>query len=203
MAGLPDLALAEDAQGPCQGRCPPLPWLGYFGPVPRQGSESDPRVEKGFQLLLSLRQDDGAGLARRAHGLRGATVEPPGDRHGLARLRVLQPSAAPRARRVGQRSFWPRASCSPIAMRPQGARFLGILTEPRFYTTHSMRSTPSPASGLGKENSGVRTAEAYLLHARRTMACGIRARRSRVKARRRGLGPRQRARTRMWRRPSG
>ena len=130
----------------------------------RAGYDDDPRVERGFRYLLA--QPAGRrrlGLARRPHRLGRAPVESPRHRDGAAGVRLLADRAAPRARRAAPPSCWPRASCSPtatpIARRPPtGSRSASRASGP----TCSTRSTASPRSGSGKENSGVRTAEAYV-----------------------------------------
>ena len=85
--------------------------------------------------------------------------------------------ARTRARRAARPSCWPRASCSPIATpiarRPPSG---SSPAEPRFYTDVLDALDGVTAVGLGKENSGVRTAEAYVRGARTPTACGIPAR---------------------------
>jgi hypothetical protein len=129
----------------------------------RAGLEGDKRVEKGFQYLLERRQDDGGWAWR---GVRTESAARPSSHliTGMV-LRAFASSAARKGTREARRAAELLAT---RFLQPdrypdrKEASHWEILSEPRFYTDVLDALDTVTAIGLGKENSGVRTAEAYL-----------------------------------------
>jgi len=129
----------------------------------RAGFESDPRVEKGFQLLLSLRQDDGGWAWR---GVRTDSAARPSSH--LVTGMVLRAFASSSQRRTSREARRAAELLATRFLQPdryedrKAPSYWEILTEPRFFTDALDALDTITSVGLGKENSGVRTAEAYL-----------------------------------------
>jgi hypothetical protein len=147
-----------------KGKMPALHFQGWaVSALCRAGFESDPRVEKGLQFLIERRQDDGGWAWR---GVRTDSAARPSSHliTGMV-LRAFAASAARRASREARRAAELLATrfLQPDRYPDRKApSFWEILTEPRFYTDVLDALDTVTAIGLGKENSGVRTAEAYL-----------------------------------------
>jgi hypothetical protein len=160
--GLADLALADTPKGRPKGVA--LHFHGWaMSALARVGLEGEPRVEKGFQYLLERRQDDGGWAWR---GVRTDSAARPSSHliTGMV-LRAFASSVARRASREARRAAELLATrfLQPDRYPDRKApSYWEILTEPRFYTDVLDALDNVTAIGLGKENSGVRTAEAYL-----------------------------------------
>ena len=160
--GIADLALAETPTA--RAKMVALHFHGWaISALCRAGFESDPRIEKGFQLLLSLRQDDGGWAWR---GVRTESAARPSSHlvTGMV-LRAFASSSQRRSSREARRAAELLATrfLQPDRYEDRKApSYWEILTEPRFYTDVLDALDTITSVGLGKENSGVRTAEAYL-----------------------------------------
>jgi hypothetical protein len=160
--GIADLALAETPKG--RAKSVALHFQGWaISALARVGFEADPRVEKGFAYLLERRQDDGGWAWR---GVRTDSAARPSSHlvTGMV-LRAFASSVARRASREARRAAELLATrfLQPDRYPDRKApSYWEILTEPRFYTDVLDALDTVTAIGLGKENSGVRTAEAYL-----------------------------------------
>jgi hypothetical protein len=160
--GIADLALAETAKG--RAKMVALHFQGWaLSALCRIGYENDERVERGLQFLLEHRQDDGGWAWR---GVRTDSAARPSSHlvTGMV-LRAFASSAARRASREARRAAELLATrfLQPDRYPDRKAPgFWEVLTEPRFYTDVLDALDTVTAIGLGKENSGVRTAEAYL-----------------------------------------
>jgi prenyltransferase/squalene oxidase-like repeat protein len=160
--GIADLALADTPKG--RPKSVALHFQGWaVSALCRTGFEGDPRVEKGFQYLLERRQDDGGWAWR---GVRTDSAARPSSHlvTGMV-LRAFASAAQRRASREARRAAELLATrfLQPDRYEDRKApSYWEILTEPRFYTDVLDALDTITAIGLGKENSGVRTAEAYL-----------------------------------------
>src|SRR4051794_32740666 len=157
-----DLTLADTPKG--RAKAVALHFQGWaVSALSRTGFEGDPRVEKGFQHLLERRQDDGGWAWR---GVRTDSAARPSSHliTGMV-LRAFASSVQRRASREARRAGELLATrfLQPDRYDDRKApSYWEILTEPRFYTDVLDALDTITAIGLGKENSGVRTAEAYL-----------------------------------------
>ena len=160
--GIGDLALADTPKG--RGKVVALHFHGWaLSALCRAGLESDERVDKGFRFLLSLRQDDGGWAWR---GVRTDSAARPSSHliTGMV-LRAFASSKDWRASREARRAGELLATRFLQPDRYQDRKapsYWEILSEPRFYTDALDALDTITSIGLGKENSGVRTAEAYL-----------------------------------------
>ena len=161
--GIGDLALGETPEvARAHGR-DSLSGLGAGRAVPHRLRRRRAR-RKG--IPVSAREPAGRrrlGVARRAHRFGGAPVEPPRHGYGAARVRGVGDAAdvaRGAARRGAAGDALPAARSLPGSQG--GRRFWEQLGEPRFYTDVLDALDCVTAVGLGKENSGVRTAEAYV-----------------------------------------
>ena len=129
----------------------------------RVGVENDPRVEAAFQYLLERRQDDGGWAWR---GVRTDSAARPSSH--LVTGMVLRAYASSFARRSSREARRAAELLATRFLQPdrypdrKAPSHWELLTEPRFYTDVLDALDTVTAIGLGKENSGVRTAEAYL-----------------------------------------
>lgn len=160
--GIADLALAETPRG--RGKAVALHFQGWaLSALCRAGFESDERVEKGTRFLLSLRQDDGGWAWR---GVRTNSAARPSSH--LVTGMVLRAFASSKDRRGSREARRAAELLATRFLQPdryedrKAASYWEILTEPRFYTDVLDALDTITSIGLGKENSGVRTAEAYL-----------------------------------------
>jgi hypothetical protein len=157
-----DLALADTPKG--KPKSVALHFHGWaISALCRAGFEGEPRVEKGFQHLLERRQDDGGWAWR---GVRTDSAARPSS-HLITGM-VLRAFAAATQRRTSREARRAAELLATRFLQPdryedrKAPSFWEILTEPRFYTDVLDALDTITAIGLGKENSGVRTAEAYL-----------------------------------------
>jgi hypothetical protein len=129
----------------------------------RIGIEGDKRVETAFQYLLERRQDDGGWAWR---GVRTDSAARPSSH--LVTGMVLRAYASSGNRRSSREARRAAELLATRFLQPdrypdrKAPSHWELLTEPRFYTDVLDALDTVTAIGLGKENSGVRTAEAYL-----------------------------------------
>jgi hypothetical protein len=129
----------------------------------RTGFDDDPRVERGFRYLLNNRQADGGWAWR---GVRTDSAARPSSHlvTGMA-LRAFASSPTRRTSREARRAAELLATrfLQPDRYPDRKApAFWEQIGEPRFWTDVLDALDGVTAVGLGKENSGVRTAEAYV-----------------------------------------
>jgi hypothetical protein len=160
--GIADLALAETPKG--RAKMVALHFQGWaMSALCRVGFEGDKRVEKGLQFLLERRQDDGGWAWR---GVRTDSAARPSSH--LVTGMVLRAFASATARRGSREARRAAELLATRFLQPdrypdrKAPGYWEVLTEPRFYTDVLDALDTVTAIGLGKENSGVRTAEAYL-----------------------------------------
>jgi hypothetical protein len=160
--GIGDLVLAENPKG--RGKVVAVHFQGWaLSALCRAGFENDARVEKGFKFLLSLRQDDGGWAWR---GVRTDSAARPSS-HLITGM-VLRAFASSKERRTSREARRAAELLATRFLQPdryedrKAPSYWEILSEPRFYTDVLDALDTITSIGLGKENSGVRTAEAYL-----------------------------------------
>lgn len=160
--GIGDLALGDNPRA--RGKLPAVHFQGWaLSALCRAGYENDARVEKGFRFLLSLRQDDGGWAWR---GVRTDSAARPSSH--LVTGMVLRAFASAKERRGSREARRAAELLATRFLQPdryedrKAPAYWEALTEPRFYTDVLDALDTITSIGLGKENSGVRTAEAYL-----------------------------------------
>ncbi len=160
--GIADLILSDSPKG--RGKVVALHFQGWaLSALCRAGFENDPRIEKGFRFLLSLRQDDGGWAWR---GVRTDSAARPSS-HLITGM-VLRAFASSKERRTSREARRAAELLATRFLQPdryedrKAPSYWEILSEPRFYTDVLDALDTITSIGLGKENSGVRTAEAYL-----------------------------------------
>jgi hypothetical protein len=160
--GIADLGLGETPKDKPKGVA--LHFQGWaLSALCRVGYEGDPRVEKGFQHLLERRQDDGGWAWR---GVRTDSAARPSSH--LVTGMVLRGFASSMVRRGTREARRAAELLATRFLQPdrypdrKEASHWEQINEPRFYTDVLDALDSVTAIGLGKENSGVRTAEAYL-----------------------------------------
>lgn len=129
----------------------------------RAGFDADARVQAGLDYLLRNRQADGGWAWR---GVRTESAARPSS-HLVTGMALRAFAASPQRRGIREA----RRAAELLAtrlMQPdrypdrRAASHWEVLTEPRFWTDILDVTDTITAIGLAKENSGVRTAEAYL-----------------------------------------
>ncbi|MES1205813.1 MAG: hypothetical protein ABUS79_07730 [Pseudomonadota bacterium] len=129
----------------------------------RVGLDADPRVARGFDFLLQWRQADGGWAWR---GVRSDSSARPSS-HLITGM-ALRAFAASPTRRVSREARRAAELLATRFLQPdrypdrKGPLYWEQLSEPRFYVDMLDALDTVTAVGLGKENSGVRTAEAYV-----------------------------------------
>lgn len=129
----------------------------------RTGYDADARVERGFRFLLANRQADGGWAWR---GVRTDSAARPSSH--LVTGMALRAFAASPTRRTSREARRAAELLATRFLQPdrypdrKASSFWEQLAEPRFYTDVLDALDGVTAVGLGKENSGVRTAEAYV-----------------------------------------
>jgi hypothetical protein len=160
--GLGDLALGETREA--RAKTVALHFQGWaLAALCRAGYDADPRVERGFQFLLASRQADGGWAWR---GVRTDSAARPSSH--LVTGMVLRAFAASPSRCTSREARRAAELLATRFLQPdrypdrKGAIFWEQLGEFRFYIDVLDALDAVTAVGLGKENSGVRTAEAYI-----------------------------------------
>jgi hypothetical protein len=160
--GIGDLALGETPEA--RARTVAVHFQGWaLSVLCRTGFDEDPRVERGFNYLLANRQADGGWAWR---GVRTDSAARPSSHlvTGMA-LRAFASSLTRRTSREARRAAELLATrfLQPDRYPDRKApAFWEQIGEPRFWTDVLDALDGVTAVGLGKENSGVRTAEAYV-----------------------------------------
>jgi len=160
--GIGDLALGETPES--RTRAVAIHFQGWaLSTLSRTGYDTDPRVEKGFRFLLTNRQADGGWAWR---GVRTDSAARPSSH--LVTGMALRAFAASPTRRTSREARRAAELLATRFLQPdrypdrKAASFWEQFSEPRFYTDVLDALDCVTAVGLGKENSGVRTAEAYV-----------------------------------------
>ena len=159
--GIGDLALGETPKR-AGARSRFIPGLGARGAVPHRLRRRRARRE-GFRFLLANRQADGGWAWR---GVRTDSAARPSSH--LVTGMALRAFAASPTRRTSREARRAAELLATRFLQPdrypdrKAASFWEQLGEPRFYTDVLDALDCVTAVGLGKENSGVRTAEAYV-----------------------------------------
>jgi hypothetical protein len=160
--GIADLTLGETREA--RAKMVALHFHGWaLGVLCRAGLDGDERIDLGFEFLLAGRQADGGWAWR---GVRTDSAARPSSHliTGMA-LRAFAASPSRRSSREARRAAELLAT---RFLQPdrypdrKAASYWEQISEPRFYTDVLDALDSATAVGLGKENSGVRTAEAYL-----------------------------------------
>jgi hypothetical protein len=160
--GIVDLALGDTPEA--RTKAVALHFHGWaLAALCRTGYDADERVARGFRFLQASRQADGGWAWR---GVRTDSAARPSSHlvTGMA-LRAFAASPSRKSSREAKRAAELLAT---RFLQPdrypdrKAATFWEQLAEPRFYTDVLDALDGVTAVGLGKENSGVRTAEAYL-----------------------------------------
>src|ERR1700689_2983489 len=160
--GIGDLALGETPEA--RARTVAVHFQGWvLAALCPAGYDDDPRVERGFGYLLANRQADGGWAWR---GVRTDSAARPSSHlvTGMA-LRAFASSPSRRPSREARRAAellatrFLQPDRYPDRKAPSYWEQIG---EPRFWTDVLDALDGVTAVGLGKENSGVRTAEAYV-----------------------------------------
>jgi hypothetical protein len=160
--GIGDLTLGETPEA--RGKAVAIHFQGWaLSVLCRTGFDDDPRVERGFRYLLANRQADGGWAWR---GVRTDSAARPSSHlvTGMA-LRAFASSPTRRTSREARRAAELLATrfLQPDRYPDRKApAFWEQIGEPRFWTDVLDALDGVTAVGLGKENSGVRTAEAYV-----------------------------------------
>ena len=160
--GIADLALAATRGG--RPRTVALHFQGWaLAALCRAGLDADSRVGRGFDHLLSERQADGGWAWR---GVRTDSAARPASH--LVTGMVLRAFGASASRHASGEARRAAELLATRFMQPdrypdrKAAAYWELLSEPRFWTDILDALDGVTAVGLGKENSGVRTAEAYV-----------------------------------------
>jgi Squalene-hopene cyclase C-terminal domain len=160
--GILDLTLGETPEA--RGKSVALHFQGWaLAALCRTGYDEDPRVVRGFNFLQASRQADGGWAWR---GVRTDSAARPSSH--LVTGMALRAFAASPSRRTSREAKRAAELLATRFLQPdrypdrKAASFWEQLAEPRFYTDVLDALDGVTAVGLGKENSGVRTAEAYL-----------------------------------------
>jgi hypothetical protein len=160
--GIGDLALGETQE--TRPRHVAVHFHGWaLAALCRAGFDADARVERGFRFLLGNRQADGGWAWR---GVRTDSAARPSSH--LVTGMALRAFAASPTRRTSREARRAAELLATRFLQPdrypdrKAASYWEQISEPRFYTDVLDALDGVTAVGLGKENSGVRTAEAYV-----------------------------------------
>lgn len=160
--GLADLALGETPES--RTKAVALHFHGWaLAALCRTGYDEDGRVAKGFNFLQASRQADGGWAWR---GVRTESAARPSSH--LVTGMALRAFACSPSRRTSREARRAAELLATRFLQPdrypdrKASSFWEQIGEPRFYTDVLDGLDGVTAVGLGKENSGVRTAEAYL-----------------------------------------
>lgn len=160
--GIADLSLGETPDS--RSKSVALHFHGWaLAALCRTGYDEDERVARGFAFLQASRQADGGWAWR---GVRTDSAARPSSH--LVTGMALRAFAASPSRRTSREAKRAAELLATRFLQPdrypdrKAAAYWEQLAEPRFYTDVLDALDGVTAVGLGKENSGVRTAEAYL-----------------------------------------
>ncbi len=160
--GIAALAIGESKDD--RGKMVALHFQGWaLAALCRVGLDGDPRVAQGFQFLLQWRQADGGWAWR---GVRCESSARPSS-HLITGM-ALRAFAASPTRRMSREARRAAELLATRFLQPdrypdrKAPNYWEQLAEPRFYVDMLDALDTVTAVGLGKENSGVRTAEAYV-----------------------------------------
>jgi len=160
--GIGDLTLGETPED--VGKMPAIHFQGWaLSALCRSGFDDDPRVEKGFAFLLANRQNDGGWAWR---GVR--TDSPARPSSHLITGMVLRAFATSKKRKTSREARRAAELLATRFLQPdrypdrKDPKFWEDISEPRTFIDVADALDSVTSVGLGKENSGVRTAEAYL-----------------------------------------
>jgi Squalene-hopene cyclase C-terminal domain len=160
--GIADLALGETPDSRNKSIAPHFHgWA--LAALCRAGYDEDERVANGFRFLQASRQADGGWAWR---GVRTDSAARPSSH--LVTGMALRAFAASPSRRTSREAKRAAELLATRFLQPdrypdrKAATYWEQIGEPRFYTDVLDALDGVTAVGLGKENSGVRTAEAYL-----------------------------------------
>ena len=160
--GIADLALGETPES--RARAVAIHFQGWaLSALCRTGYDTDARIDEGFRFLLANRQADGGWAWR---GVRTDSAARPSSH--LVTGMALRAFAASPTRRTSREARRAAELLATRFLQPdrypdrKAASYWEQLGEPRFYTDVLDALDCVTAVGLGKENSGVRTAEAYV-----------------------------------------
>ena len=160
--GIADLALGETPES--RSKSIALHFHGWaLAALCRTGYDEDERVARGFRFLQASRQADGGWAWR---GVRTDSAARPSSH--LVTGMALRAFAASPSRRTSREAKRAAELLATRFLQPdrypdrKAASFWHQLSEPRFWTDVLDGLDGVTAVGLGKENSGVRTAEANL-----------------------------------------
>jgi hypothetical protein len=160
--GIADLALGETPES--RSKSVALHFHGWaLAALCRTGYDEDERVARGFRFLQASRQADGGWAWR---GVRTDSAARPSSH--LVTGMALRAFAASPSRRTSREAKRAAELLATRFLQPdrypdrKAASYWEQITEPRFFTDVLDALDGVTAVGLGKENSGVRTAEAYL-----------------------------------------
>jgi hypothetical protein len=160
--GIAALAIGENSTD--KGKLPAVHFQGWaLAALGRVGLDVDERIANGFKFLLHWRQADGGWAWQ---GVRCDSSARPSSHliTGMA-LRAFAASPSRRSSREARRAAELLATrfLQPDRYPDRKApAYWEQLAEPRFYVDMLDALDTVTAVGLGKENSGVRTAEAYV-----------------------------------------
>lgn len=160
--GIGDLALGETQEA--RPRHVAVHFHGWgLAALCRAGFDADARIERAFRFLLANRQADGGWAWR---GVRTDSAARPSSH--LVTGMALRAFAASQTRRTSREARRAAELLATRFLQPdrypdrKAASYWEQIAEPRFYTDVLDALDGVTAVGLGKENSGVRTAEAYV-----------------------------------------
>jgi squalene cyclase len=160
--GIGDLALGETPEA--RTKAVALHFEGWaLAALARAGYDEDQRITSGFRFLQASRQADGGWAWR---GVRTDSAARPSSH--LVTGMALRAFAASPTRRTSREAKRAAELLATRFLQPdrypdrKAASYWEQISEPRFYTDVLDALDAVTAVGLGKENSGVRTAEAYL-----------------------------------------
>ena len=168
----------RDARARGEGGGAALSRLGARGAVPRRARR---RRARRARLQLPAGQPPGRrrlGLARRAHRLGGAPIEPPHHGHGAARLRRI--AVAPHLARgaAGRRAARDPLPAARSLPRSQGGHLLGAARRAALLHRRARRARPaSPPSASARRTRACARPRPICAGARSPTGSGTRARR--------------------------
>ncbi|MDX2023314.1 MAG: hypothetical protein SF187_23975 [Deltaproteobacteria bacterium] len=160
--GIADLTMGETPADP--GKMPAIHFQGWaVSALCRAGFDDDPRVDQAFAFLLANRQNDGGWAWR---GVRTDSAARPSS-HLITGM-VLRAFASSKKRKTSREARRAAELLATRFLQPdrypdrKEPKYWEDIQEPRVFVDVADALDSVTSVGLGKENSGVRTAEAYL-----------------------------------------